>query len=207
MLEQATDDPTETSPARNGDGRHLRRQQGRVATLDATIDLILAEAPLSAESICEQAGISQASLFRYFDTLDDLRHAAIARYFQRFDALFAVPEVAHGPLSERVWAFVEARDRLYGQTAPMARFSRREASAVTEMAETLQRLRRTLADQIARHFASELEHLEDSEQNRRVAVLASLTSFESWDQMSALGTRQRRQAIAEATIAVLSTAP
>ena len=59
------------------------------------IDLVLeGHAPPSAEHVIERAGVSQASLFRYFATLDELRQEAIGRYFERFDGLIAIPQPA-----------------------------------------------------------------------------------------------------------------
>lgn len=158
---------------------------------------------MSAEAVCARAGISQASLFRYVETLDELRHAAIARYFERFDELFSVPDIGVGSPVARVRRFVAARDRLYEATEPMARFSRHQAVAVDEMADALGRVRATLADQVAQHFAPELALLTPAARKRRVAVLAALTSFEAWDQLGTVGSAARRTAMTESVATLL----
>ncbi|MCB0979018.1 MAG: TetR/AcrR family transcriptional regulator [Acidimicrobiales bacterium] len=190
-------------PEESLDGRRRRRLQGRRSAIDATIDLVLEGKTMSADAVCERAGISPASLFRYFDTLDDLRTAAIARYFERFDDLFSVPDIGEGSIADRIRRFVSARDDLYLHTAPMARFSRHQAVEVDEMAETLTRVRATLSDQIDRHFAAELDHLSPAVRARRVAVLAALTSFEAWDQLATLTPEARRSALVESVGSIL----
>jgi AcrR family transcriptional regulator len=46
--------------------------------------------------------VSLASLLRYFENLDQLRRATIARYLDRFADLFEVPDEARGTLDERL---------------------------------------------------------------------------------------------------------
>lgn len=187
------------------DGRRLRRQRGRQAVIDAMIDLILdGHAPPSSDQVIERAGVSQASLFRYFATLDELRSEAIARYFERFDDLIAIADIGVGPLPDRVERFVAARDAMYERTAPMARLTRRQEADVSQFAETLDRLRSTFADQAAQHFAPELGPLAPEVRQQRVAVLAALTSFESWDQLLTLGGEGRRVALSRAIVDLLA---
>lgn len=181
------------------DGRRLRRARGRRAVVDAMIDLVLELSSLpSVDAIAERAGVSQASVFRYFTTLDELRREAIERYLERFDDLLAVADIGVGPLAPRIDRFVVARDVFYTRTAPMARITRRQAGDVDDFAVTIEAMRATFADQVALHFAPELEPLDPRERVRRVAVVAALTSFEAWDQLDALGDDGRREALRRA---------
>lgn len=181
------------------DGRRLRRERNRRAVLDAMIDLVLEhDEPPSAEAVAERAGVSLASLFRYFETLDDMRRHGTARYFERFDDLLAVPDIGVGPLAARIESLVAARDAFYTRTAPMARLARRRSADVDALADTLVRVRATLAEQIEQHFAPELGALDPAPRGERVAVLAALTSFESWDQLDNLGDGSRRRALRSA---------
>ncbi len=167
--------------------------------MDAMIDLVLeGNAPPTVEQVTERAGVSQASLFRYFSTLDELRHESIGRYFQRFDELMAIPDIGEGPLPDRIDRFVAARDAFYARTAPMARLTRRQSADVSDFAETIDRVRATFADQVAQHFAPELDG-----DDRRVAVIAALTSFEAWDQLATLGDDARRVALCDALAAIV----
>lgn len=184
------------------DGRRLRRERGRRAVVDAMIDLVLeGHGPPNADEVTDRAGVSQASLFRYFATLDELRQAAIGRYFERFDDLISVPEIGDGPLGDRIDRFVAGRDAFYRRTEPMARLTRRQTDEVADFAATIERVRATFADQVAQHFAPELGRFQPAERQRRVALIAVLTSFEGWDQLATLGDDGRaialRQAIAD----------
>jgi len=178
----------ETTGATEIDGRRRRRELGRLAVIDAVIDLILDHhVPPAAEQVAERAGVSVASVFRYFATLDDLRREGIQRYFERIDHLVTVPGIGDGALAERIHRLVAARLDYYEQAAPVARLARRQAADVPELRSTLQRVRSTLADQISQHFALELDDADPERHHQRVGVLATLTSFESWDQLIAAG--------------------
>ena len=170
------------------DGRRLRREQGRVAVVDALIDLmLLGEISPTAEHIARNADVSVASIHRYFSSLDELRQVGIQRYLERIDHLVAIDAIGEGRLDDRIDRFVSSRLRYLETTAPVARSARRQAATAPELGATLQRVRATLADQVAQHFAAELEDLTATARRERVAVIAVLTSFESWDQMTDQG--------------------
>jgi AcrR family transcriptional regulator len=163
------------------------------------IDLVLeGRAPPAAEQVTERAGVSQASLFRYFATLDELRREAITRFFERFDDLITIPDIGRGDLRDRIERLVDARDDFFAHTAPMARLARRQAADVEELATTLGDVRSMFTEQVARHFAAELEGLPPARRDQRVAVIAALNSFESWDQLAPLGSGSRRAALRDA---------
>lgn len=170
------------------DGRRRRRELGRVAVVDAVIDLILAggRAP-TADQIAERADVSVASVYRYFESLDELRRLGVQRYFERIDHLIAIPDIGEGPLPRRIDSFVASRLEFYRVTEPMARMSRHQALDVEQMRTTLARVRATLADQVAQHFAPELTPLSRAARQDRVAVVAALTSFEAWDLLQEQG--------------------
>jgi len=170
------------------DGRRRRRELGRLAVVDAVIDLILdGGGPPTAEQIAERAEVSVASVFRYFTSLDELRQVGVQRYFERIDHLLGIDDVAEGPLPRRIDRFVSARLEFYRVTEPMARLARHQAYDVDQMRTSLRRIRATLADQVAQHFAPELDGLRPATRADRVAVIAALTSFEAWDLMREQG--------------------
>lgn len=165
------------------DGRRLRRDRGRAAVTEAMIDLVVdGHVPPTTEQLAERAGVSVASVFRYFDGLEDLRSAATAVYFDRHAHLFDVPGIGDGPLDDRIARFVEARLRLYDTAEPMGRLVRVRATEHAGANQTLARLRATYVDQIRHHFDHELSRLEPAEREEVVAVASTLTSFESWGQ-------------------------
>lgn len=175
-------------PAPKVDGRRLRRDQGRASVVDATIDLVLAgRIPPTADEVAAHAGVSVASVFRYFDSLDDLRRQGIQRYFERYDHLLAVPEIGERALPRRVTNLIEARQCFYETTEPMARLARALAVTVPELDEALGRVRATLSDQLSEHFATELAALRPAERRDLIALLAALTSYETWEQLKRQG--------------------
>lgn len=165
------------------DGRRARRERGRLAVTEAVIDLVFEGHMVpTTEQLAERAGVSEASLFRYFDTLDDLRDHAAERYFDRYAHLFEVPDIGVGTLDERIRGFVTARVTLHDTTSPMARLMRTRTPDVSYFEPRLHRLRAMQSDQIRRHFEGEIAGLTPAARDDVVASVATLTSFESWDQ-------------------------
>ena len=165
------------------DGRAARRQRGRRDVIDAVLDLLSEEiASPTAEQVADRAGVSVASVFRYFETLDDLRRDAIDRYFERFAHLFDVPGIGRGPRDRRIAGFVAARANQHETTRPIARLVRARAVEIPELEASLRGLREAQCDQIRRHFADELAPLTPAPREDLVATVAAITSFEAWDQ-------------------------
>lgn len=172
------------STTAGGDGRTLRRERGRAAVTDAMIELVLeGHLPPSAEQLAARSGVSVASVFRYFDGLDDLRRAATEVYLQRYDHLFEIPDIGEGPLVERIERLVDARLRLYEVAGPMGRLVRIRAHDDAGARDNLSRLRHTYTDQLRHHFDAELTPLGADRRNDLVDTVATLTSFESWEQL------------------------
>lgn len=180
MAEQATS--TNESGAVKTDGRRLRRERGRAAVIDATIELVFeGHLPPSAEAIAERAGVSVASLFRYFETLDDLRRTTSEAFLERTAHLHEIPDLGEGPLGNRIDGFVAARLALYETNGQMARMLRRQAHEEPTAGQTLEIARGARTDEVRRHFAPELEQLGDDERDDLLGVVVMLTSFESWE--------------------------
>ncbi|MEW5813127.1 MAG: TetR/AcrR family transcriptional regulator [Actinomycetota bacterium] len=174
--------PESAPPA---DGRRARRARGRAAVVEATIDLVLEGfSPPTVEQVAERAGVSTASVFRYFDTLDELRDETIRRYFERFAHLHEIPDIGVGRLDERVKRFVDIRHQLYADTAPMARLVRNRAAKVDALHDILHRHRTVNAEQIGHHFATELEGLGPALRGELIGTIATLTSFEAWSELT-----------------------
>ena len=165
------------------DGRRARRERGRRAAIDAVVDLLHeGHVPMTASDIAERAGISAATLFRYFSTLDELQHEATDRFLDRHADLFDIPRVGVGPRRARVDRFTAARVALYEQIFPVARLSRARSFEHPHLATALHEVRVRLSHQIGEHFEAELTALAPAAAADVVALIATLTSFESWDQ-------------------------
>ena len=164
------------------DGRRARRERGRLAVIDAMVDLIQeGHTPPTAEAIAERSGVSVASVFRYFDSLDDLQQEATTRFFERYAAAFEVPGIGAGTLGQRADRYARARLRLYETITPVARLTRARSIDHPTLAQNLHRMRRLLAEQARAHFAPELSRCTRAAADDVVGSISTLTSFESWD--------------------------
>ena len=173
------------------DGRRARRERNRAAVIDAVFELIgERDAAPAVDEIAERAGVSVSSVFRYFDSLDDLHEQTIERYFERFAPLFEVP--AGGRSREaRVASLVDARLDLYEAIAPIGRMARLRAAEQPRFARELVRVRRTMAEQVRRHLSPDLAGLTPARADDRVALVDSLTAFEAWDLLAGTHGRSR----------------
>ena len=175
------------------DGRRARRDRNRVSVIDSLIALLDEGVQPSTEEIAARAGVSVSSLFRYFDSIDDLQRQVIEVHFQRFGPLFELASIGVGDRDERVARFVDARLELHAAVAPAARLARARAHDQPVIAETLTTTRRMLAAQIREHFAPELDAATPAVAGDAVDAIDSLTSFETWDLLSTTHGRSSRQ--------------
>jgi AcrR family transcriptional regulator len=155
------------------DGRRVRRQQNREAVIDALIELFQQGIyePGSA-LIADRAGLSPRSLFRYFDDIDDLTHAAIDRQMAEAMPLVDVDVDIAAPLPVRIERLVESRLRLFEAIAPGARAARITAHRNAVVAQQVHDARHYLREQIRRLFGADLTHL---------AAVDALCSFEAYE--------------------------
>lgn len=173
---------TEGSPV--VDGRRARRERGRLAVLDAMVDLLQeGRTPPSTQELAERAGVSAASIFRYFDGLDELREQTIVHFLERYRALWEVPEPA-GDLDQRAAGYVDARLRLHETIAPVARMVRTKMADEPALAAQLHRVRRLQAAQARTTFAPELAERGAAARDDLVGTVVTLTSFEAWDHLT-----------------------
>lgn len=196
--------PSNTEPT--VDGRHARRARGRLAVLDAMIDLARVNGDATPEEVAERAGVSIASLFRYFDTLEGLRFAATRRYFERYAHIFDIDDIGVGSIEQRVDNLITSRLRLYDDSQAICRLLRQPSTSSPTHDETLQQIRNTLRDQVSNHFDEELRTMTPAKREDTTTAISVLTSFESWDQfITAFGRtpQQTRRAWKTATLRLL----
>jgi AcrR family transcriptional regulator len=139
--------------------------------------------PPAVELVAERAGVSVASIFRYFERLDELQDATTARFLERHASLFEIDRIGEGSRRARITRFVTARTTLYGSIAPIARFVRSRSSEQPHLADALGQMRRRLADQVGAHFAPELGPLRPARRDDVIGAVAALTAFEAWDML------------------------
>ncbi len=175
------------------DGRRARRDRNRTAVIDAVFSLLdEGIVPPPTELIAARAGVSVSSIFRYFESLDDLQTQAVERHFARFAPLFEVPDIGEGSRTTRVDVLVGARVDLYRTVAPAARLARARSLDQPVLAAHLAQTRRTFVRQIRTHFAVEVRAVARPIGDDLVSLVDTLTSFESWDLMQATHGKSER---------------
>ena len=164
------------------DGRRVRRDRNRDAVVDALLTLY-GEGnlePGSAE-IAERAGLSPRSLFRYFDDVDDLCEAAIARQAERILPLTGdrrpLPPIRWTP---RIGAFVDQRITMFDAMGHVGAVARLKAPFLPLVAAELTRMRGFLRDQLRQLFAGELAALPAARARAALVAIDVLTSYESY---------------------------
>jgi AcrR family transcriptional regulator len=153
------------SPARTSGApqRMPAASRRRVAALDAFIDLVLeGNLPPTPNQVAERSGISIATFFRYFESLNAMRHAAATRMLERFP-LLELRKIGEGTLHERVETFVALRVALWEKVSLLARLQRSVVLQDKDAAKMIDDVRGVMVNQIR-------------------ALVAMLTSVESWEQ-------------------------
>lgn len=175
------------------DGRRARRERGRQAALDAMVDLVMAgHMPPTPEQVSERAGVSVATLFRYFENLGEMYLAAGLRYVERFEHLSVIDDIGEGDLDHRIATFVASRIRLFEATAPMQLFARKQMHRVDGIGDFFSQETDVYRAQLARQFETELKQLSPARRSDRMAVLLALFSFQSWDALGRSGLKPKQ---------------
>ncbi len=174
------------------DGRRARRERGRVAVIDAMFELLQeGKVPPAVELIAERSGVSVASIFRYFQGVDDLQFQTFQRFRERFEPLLDTN--LEGDLAARTNAFVQSRLDLYEQAGAIMAVGRLRALEHEPLVEASAQMRGVLADQVRTTFADETVDAAPAAAADLVAVVDALTSLEAWDVMRKTHARSRTQ--------------
>lgn len=194
----------------NVDGRTLRRTRNRTAVIVALLDLIR-EGNLdpSTSDIADRAGVSDRSIFRYFEDLDDLVRTTIAYAFEEAAVVGAIDDVGQGPLDERVTRFVDARIRVFQQMDGAMRVARMRSHTIPSIDDEFAAILEFTRHIVRRHFADEVEAMPQPHQDDIVDAVVVLVTYDTY----AIHTRmlrnpdQRMHRALEAAITTLLTAP
>ncbi len=164
------------------DGRKQRRLRNREAVVDALLDFYR-EGNLrpSTDDIAERVGLSPRSLFRYFDDVDDLAGAAVARAQSRVLPLLVLAAEPDSERSLRIKALVDQRFRVFDELGHAATVTRLRVPFQPVLAERLKDNRAFFRKQVADLFAAELSALPPARARGVLATLDVLTSYESYD--------------------------
>ncbi len=162
------------------DGRVLRRLRNREAVIDGFLDLIGNGAVLpSFEQIAQHSGVSFRSVYRYFDSNDELVAAAAQRGRDRALAMLDFDQIGVGSLDERVDNFIRFRLDVHEATvgltvAAIARFVNDP-----NVSSVIDEIRRLFVSLLERHFAVELDGLSTAERKAAVMAMYAGMTFES----------------------------
>jgi AcrR family transcriptional regulator len=184
------------------DGRSLRRDRNRSSVVDAVLELYRDGVFVpSADDIAARSGISARSIFRYFDDVDDLVRASIARQQERLEPRWALDVTGDEPLDERIDRFVACRLGLIEAMGNVGRVARLRAPLEPVLADELARIRARLRHQVATVFAPELDALAPD----GAGVLAACDVMTSWEAYDLLRNDQGlgRRATADAMTGAL----
>jgi AcrR family transcriptional regulator len=168
------------------DGRNARRDRNRELVLDAALELFgEGELEPNALDVAERSGVSERSVFRYFEDREALLRAAIARHLERTLPLYELPGLGEGGLASRIDRLVTHRLALYGALAATVRVALRRAPTNDIIAAQLARARRRLREQFEAMFAPELRAMPAAERRSVVAAADALLQFESVEHLFA----------------------
>jgi AcrR family transcriptional regulator len=170
------------------DGRRRRSERSRAAVVEALLDLYEdGEVSPGAAEIAARAGVSERSVFRHFEDLDGLAHAAIERQWERVGALYDPPD-PDGDRATRITALVEQRVRLHEAVMPVARAAMLLAARSATLRHAIGQRRQLLRAQVEAQFGPELDTLPTS---RRAEVVAALDIAAGLDTVESLRSGSR----------------
>jgi AcrR family transcriptional regulator len=171
-------------PASAVDGRSLRRERNRQDIVDALLGLIEnGEIEISAALIASKAGLSERSIFRYFNDVNDLYRSVCDLAFSKEIEFALIDDAGIGSLDTKIENFVNQRVRIYTMNEKIAPAARSFAFKNPIIKNQLVFGRKLLRAQITKHFAEDLSAFDKSEQQVAVATIDALTTFESYDMM------------------------
>jgi len=180
------------------DGRRVRRELNREAVIDSLLAFFrVGNYHPSCSEIAAGAGLSERSLFRYFEDVEDLHRAATDREITVGLPLLASAATPQDLTQVKIERLVHARAALFERAGPAARALRANAHRHTKLAVELDRHRTLLRGQLRELLAPELAA-------RGTAVLPAievLCSHQSWDRL-----RHRQGLSAESAAAALIAA-
>jgi AcrR family transcriptional regulator len=163
------------------DGRTARRHRNRESVVEALVGLFdEGVVDPSVEQVAERSGVSVRSVFRYFESLDDMRAAVLAEISERTEDLFG-PVPGGGSLEERVSRLLSTRIAGFERVEGVARVARLREHQVPVIADRLEHTRSVLRAQATAALEPELGSQPGTGCSETEVAVDVLLSFESWD--------------------------
>lgn len=143
------------------DGRRARGARNKSAVVAALLELYQSgEVQPSAARIASMAGVSERSVFRYFDDMEDLATTAVAIQWDRV-VHFYTDLSPQGTFQERLAAIVDHRLALYDKVSGVFRVSMIAAVRIGTAAQAVEQRRDYLRRQARKQFRSEIDSQTD----------------------------------------------
>lgn len=143
------------------DGRRVRGERNKEAVVEALLSLYSSgdvEPPMAR--VAELAGVSERSVFRYFEDKEDLIGAALSLQLSRVAHLYDGLSV-DGDFEQRLDAILDHRLRLYDAIAGVVRASEYLEHRSATIRSAIDRRRAILRAQAVDQFRPELNRLDD----------------------------------------------
>ena len=178
------------------DGRTARRDRNREAVLDAVLALFREDdVTPSPADVAARSGVSTRSVQRYFEDMDTLVRAALARHLEKVGPLYVIPDLGVGPCDERIERMITGRLRLYDAVAPMVRAAMVRVRSNPLIRERLNTARVQLRSQIAAMFAPELDALPPDAGRDALDAVDALLAFDALELLRAGLGRSEAEAV------------
>jgi AcrR family transcriptional regulator len=166
------------------DGRRARRERHRLAVLDAVVELF-GDGHLHPpqEAVAARAGVSVASVYRYYRDPAHMRADAIERGAGRHLALLAIPDIGKGAIDVRIRRYVDSRLDFYDHAAPVLRALVTSKDGRPRLLESYEAARQRARSQTDLHFAPELRAMAPSRRRAASVAIDTLFQVQSFDHL------------------------
>jgi len=159
------------------DGRSLRRARNRDAVLDAAIaSFERGDVDPSMDDVAALAGVSNRSIYRYFDDRDHLIRAAVNHALRRIVPTIVPAGQPRGSIDQRVARFVDHRLETHRRLAPISRAAKLAAVNEPIVAEEFEAERLMMRSMLLDHFSVEFARLAPAERDR--TMIAAELAFQ-----------------------------
>jgi AcrR family transcriptional regulator len=165
------------------DGRRLRSERTRQNIIEAYLKLLRRDPqiPTSAQ-IAKEAGIAVRSVFERFSDLAALT-LATADYAIAAGQAAAAPRDVDGDRPTRIASHVRTRAAACESWSPLWRVMLTTEQQVKELHMRVVMARQANIARMRLMYAPELAALAEPEREQLLVAMATMISFESWDQM------------------------
>jgi AcrR family transcriptional regulator len=150
------------------DGRRERGARNKEAVVSALLELYSqGEVQPPAARIAELAGVSERSVFRYFDDMEDLASCAITVQWDRIRDLYETLD-SSGDLTQRINSIIDHRLKLYDKVGNVMRVAVVAAYKSKVVALAVKERRLIMGRRALQQFENELKTARDVENKERI---------------------------------------